>query len=355
MRGWLAEEMRVLIGKDDAENAMLAVAARHPFDSAVDWLQRKPPWDGVERCKVFLAEAFGADCESDARYAYHAHIGTGFLVSAVARAMAIDRPVKVDTMLVLEGEQGLGKGSCLIELVGHERHMDMTESPHSKDFFLALRGSLLVEIGEMHAFSKGEVSRVKQIMTMQRDKYRAPFDRHPKEHARRSIFVGTANDDAYLTDPTGGRRFLPVSCRKADLEWIREHRDQLWAEALVLWREGFPWWQYPQDEAHSQQEARYMRDSWEDPIAEWLEGKAPDARYDNLLPIRIVEATTHDILARALQIEVGRHGKPEQMRVGAIMRRMGWRRVRSGTQVRQWVYRRPDAAESPDEGEELPL
>jgi putative DNA primase/helicase len=154
---------------------------------------------------------------------------------------------------------------------------------------------------------------------------------------RQCVFVGTTNQDEYLKDATGNRRYWPVACTKVDLEQLREVRDQLWAEAMFCYQSGDIWW-VNREEAPlfaEAQESRFVVDEWEGPVVKWLEESQIGAT-----------ASGEDILAGALKLDYGHWGKPEQMRVGAIMHRLGWRKVRlpplpkSG--IRPYAYKKPD-------------
>ncbi|MGY4493828.1 putative P-loop ATPase [Pseudomonas sp. TE3610] len=126
-----------------------------------------------------------------------------------------------------------------------------------------------------------------------------------------------------------------MACTKVDLDAVREIRDQLWAEAMYCYQAGDIWW-VNRDEAPmftEAQEERFVVDEWEGPVLRWLEESEIGET-----------ATGTDILSGALKLNFGHWGKPEQMRVGAIMRRLGWRKVRlpalprSG--VRPWAYKK---------------
>jgi putative DNA primase/helicase len=151
------------------------------------------------------------------------------------------------------------------------------------------------------------------------------------------VFVGTTNQDEYLKDATGNRRYWPVACTKVDVALLREIRDQLWAEAVFCYEAGDLWWVTP-DEAPmfaEAQDQRFVVDEWEGPILTWLEES------------QIGEtATGSEVMSQALKLDPGHWGKPEQMRVGAIMHRLGWRRFRLGalskSGQRPWAYKKPE-------------
>ena len=93
---------------------------------------------------------------------------------------------------------------------------------------------------------------------------------------RQSIFVGSTNAEAYIKDETGGRRFWPVECGKIDIKAIRRDKDQLWAEAVHLYRNGTRWWLEGKEEvveAKRQQEDRRVTDAWEEPISDHVKNR----------------------------------------------------------------------------------
>ena len=331
-----------LRGSAQADEAIRMVAWDNRCHPVREYLERLPPWDEVPRLPTFLRDVFGADDNE-----YTRHVGQGLLVSAVARVM---KPgCKVDEMVVLEGGQGLGKSTCVAELFSMQWYLETAEPPATKDFYVTMQGNWGIEIGEMQSFSKADINQVKMSITRRDDKYRAPYDRHASSHPRQCIFIGTTNADAYLMDPTGARRFLPVLCTKADVEFVRRWRDQLWAEACELYFRGFKWWDYPKDLARAEQDERYVEDAWEEAIIDYLEGKAPATYYrqDQTGPLNTV--TVMELLGRALQMDMARMNKPEQRRVADILRRLGWikqkqRRV-PGSPLRVRPYVRPGSPE----------
>ena len=99
-----------------------------------------------------------------------------------------------------------------------------------------------IEVAELSAMNRGEVERVKAFITRRIDRFRPSYGRRVIEVPRQSVFFGTTNADTYLKDETGGRRFWPIKCGVIDLKAIRRDRDQIWAEALELYRAGTRWW-----------------------------------------------------------------------------------------------------------------
>lgn len=323
--------------------AVIAVARRyrrHPIREYLTALK----WDGTPRVEGMLVDLFGAP---DNPYSRRAALC--FAVSAVARILWFDpkQPAvgaQVDFMLVLEGEQGKRKSSALRALFGSNWFVETSESPTGKDFYQVIQGCWGVEIGEMDSFGKADVTAVKTAITRRVDKFRAPYERVPRSYRRECVFAGTTNEHQYLRDPTGGRRFLPVRTDgDVQLERILELRDQLWAEAVHLFEQGFSWWELPEDAAE-EQEARYISDSWEDRILRWLAGKMPG---ENAYPARLGVGwgepaqwtTTDELLRYAIGADASKHGKQEQMRISSVMKRLRWdkdRRMVEGLRLYVW-------------------
>ena len=310
--------------------AALAVAKRRSFNPLVEWLD-SVKWDGTERISTFFSKYCGSE-QND----YTAMVAQNFFVGAVARAR--QPGVKFDLMLILEGPQGARKTSLLIELGGEDWYAEAMESPAVKDFYQALQGKWIIEIAELESFSKAEVNKIKQAITARWDYYRPSYGEFAKNFPRCCVFAGTTNEHSYLRDPTGARRFMPVKVVEIDLVAVRRDRAQLWAEADALFKGGTAYWKLP-PQADAEQDSRYVEDSWADVIKRWLDGLATAGRYSENIPVKVTEATMTEVLWRALGLEIGKHDKQTQMRVGSIMKRMGWeRKQRTGG---AWYYLRP--------------
>lgn len=291
-------------------------------------------WDGVERLPHFMQDCFGTE---DTEYTRAA--GENFWISMVARVM---RPgCKVDTMIVLEGAQGAGKSQAL-GIIGGQWFAEANQSPTDKDFYMGLTGKILIEIGEMDAFNRAEVTKVKQVITCQTDRYRAPYERHAEDHPRRCVFAGTTNRDDWNKDETGARRFWPVYVHDVRHDLIRQNRDQFFAEALHKLNAGANWWAMPVDETLAQQEARRDADALEPQIAEWLIGKS--------------ETTVVEIMVDMMRLQIDRQDRAMQMRIGKALRVLGWVRpagsgLRDGKKGRYWVR----VGAPPPQQEEMPV
>jgi predicted P-loop ATPase len=120
-----------------------------------------------------------------------------------------------------------------------------------------------------------------------------------------------------LRDETGGRRFWPIRAGKTDLDALARDRDELFAEAVRVFRDDKPWWpdrRFKADHMSAEQEARYEHDAWEEAIDSWLTSRTR---------VTVLEAAKE-----ALHMETPRIGTADQRRIAPILERLGWRRAR---------------------------
>jgi predicted P-loop ATPase len=290
----------------------------HPVRRYLESLE----WDGEERICRVVPDVLGA-----VNTALHQTMLRKWFISAVARAM---RPgCKVDTALVLVGRQAAMKSTFFATLGGEwfsDTYMDITD----KDGIMQLHSAWIYEWAEIESVTtRKQASEIKQFVTSQTDTFRQPFGRTVGVHHRSTVIVGTTNEERFLSDPTGSRRFWVVRVgHRIAIDIIRQWRDQLWAEALAAFRDGEIWWL--DDESDAQRESAadeyVVDDSWEQPIAEWLVGRQ--------------SATTADILSQALGMLASQQNQQTWNRLGAVMRRLGWiasRKRESGRQCRVWT------------------
>jgi putative DNA primase/helicase len=315
------------MGVDTVRQAARVVAYRNTRNCVQDWLRGLQP-DGVERIERFFVDIFGAE---DTVYTRAA--GRNFWVSLVARAM--NPGCQVDNMVVLEGAQGLLKSSAL-QVIGGEWYAAQHESPtNMRAFAEILQGKIIVEIEEMHSFSRADNEAIKKAITVRKDRFR-PSGAHgyAKDHPRTCIFAGSTNRDDWNKDETGARRQWPIRCTQVDLQALQASRDLYFAEALAIYRRvptdasaeqrvaaGAAWWVMPAEETRNEQQDRYDADPWMEKVAEYVE----------MLPSVTVSAIMQD----ALKIDVARFTRSDQMRVAACLTVLGWKQknTRKGNRV----------------------
>ena len=305
------------IGRETVQQAVEMRARERAFHPVRDYLAAIT-WDRKPRLDGWLANHLGAEPSP-----YTAAIGQMALVGMVARVM--EPGCKADYMLVLEGAQGAMKSAACAVLGGEWFSDNLPDVSAGKDVAQHLRGRWLIEVAEMSALSRAEAAQLKAFITRPVERYRPPYGRNEVVEPRQCVFIGTTNKDTYLRDETGGRRFWPVKVGEIDIDALRRDRDQLFAEALALYREGVRWWPdraFERQHIEPQQASRYEQDAWTDAIADYLE--------DN------TQVTVSEIAWNALTITTPRLGTAEQRRIAAALTELGWVRMR-----KDWKGRRP--------------
>jgi putative DNA primase/helicase len=259
------------VSMEVVQRAIYYVGELDHRDMLVDHVKGMPLWDRVERLKDFCTLGMAAEIDDDEGQTqeYLSAIGNNFMISLVARAL---KPgCEVHTMPVFLGEQGSFKSSAM-KIIGGPFFGEINDSPAHKDFYGGMQGIWVGEIAEMSSISsnKVEINRVKSMLSTATDKFREPYARKHKKHPRRIVFGGTGNQDEWMRDETGGRRFYPATCGHNDLTWLTENRDQLFAEALWRYEDGATWWEVP-NVAHARAIARHQVTSvYEEVIRERL-------------------------------------------------------------------------------------
>lgn len=328
LQAWIEREHGVTIAVEAITRGVSMAARTLAFHPVRDYLGALK-WDGVPRLDSWLTSTFGSEATP-----YTAAVGAKWMISAVARVL--DPGSKVDTVLVLEGDQGVMKSTAILTLCGSQDwFLDELSDVANKDAAQQVAGRWIVEVAEMDTFSKSEWSGVKAFISRQVDRFRPAFGRHVVQQPRQCAFVGTINPGAsgYLRDETGNRRFWPVLCpRMADIAWLRGARDQLWAEAMARYNAGEVW-HIKEPEiaaaARTEQEARAPRDAWQERLEHWLIGRD--------------DTTVAEVLDKFFNLAPDKWTQPLQASVGRGIAAAGFLKTRLAVQSdgrRPWVYRR---------------
>lgn len=337
LHAWLHRRYSLKLGRDAVYDAVRAVAERRPVHPVRDWLG-SIEWDGQPRVDRWLSRYLGADAST-----YTSLVGRWFLVGAVARIF--EPGCKLDTMLVLEGPQGLGKSTARRILFGNDWSSDTPVDLESKDRFVSVRSRWCIEFAELDSLKRSGVDRIKSFLSSATDSYRPPYGRGLVNVPRSCVFLGTVNGSSYLTDETGNRRFHPVACGSIDLTALADDRSQLWAEAIQAYRTDPRWWPLGGELAScvDAQAAREQRDAWSDLIDPYLVRQPPDAFV-----------TVADVLRDVLRLDVGKWTQNDQTRVARCLSRAGWlRKQRRDGMRREWGYVTSVTGASPDAGEKV--
>lgn len=263
-----------------------------------------------------------------------------WLISAVARVF--QPGCKVDTALILQGSQGINKSTFFKVLASEEWFDDSIGAMSDKDEKLKLHRCWIAEWAELEAvFKRKDVSQVKNFLSSGIDVLRPLYERSPRPFPRRSVIVGSTNEDEFLSDPTGNRRFwvIPVQCR-IDAGRLRKERDQIWAAAVALYKSGEQWWLTDEEclEAEAIAASFRLHDPWLEAIESYLRGHEV--------------ITAGEILESCLKLEISKQDKGAQMRVASILKQLGWTkpsggRVHLGRRQKVWVAPSEDEQSTP--------
>lgn len=232
-------------------------------------------WDKTPRLHKWLTYYLG--CEHEAPE-YLAFIGKKWLTAGVSRIFEPGR--KFDHVLVIEGEQGIYKSTALKKLAtfGRDKPVEyFTDSVtiadiQNKDTIMKIQGSIIVELSELSGFSKKDDEEIKRWITVQHDAVRLPYARQTSNFKRQFILAATTNKYDYLKDPTGNRRYWPVKAEKIDIVAIERDREQMWAEAVMEYKNGLYLGPTEEEEklANFERRKRLMQDPWTDIVLDKL-------------------------------------------------------------------------------------
>lgn len=321
-------------------DALVAAAHRNPVDPFLNYLEDLE-WDQKPRLDEWLVNYAGVEDTTYTRV-----VGAKILIAAVARAY--QPGAKVDTMVVLEGDQGAGKSTMLRALVGRpEWFTEVSCRGFDKDTVALIHGPVIVEMGELASLKSWEVENTKAFLSREKDDFRPAYGRTKVSFLRRCVLFGTTNAETYLPDTTGNRRFWPVQVHFCDVDGITEDRDQLWAEAVVQFKAGRQWWLTSEEEklAQVEQDLRREVDPFEEKLDKLLSQSLSPSQVKKVSPDaigpdgRLLSVTTGELAALML---LQKYDRTEQTRIGATLRMWGWQVVRHRVgESRARRYHRP--------------
>lgn len=216
-------------------DAIDIVSKRHQFHPVRDYLNSLE-WDGEERLGRLLIDYLGAE---DTKYTYT--VTRKAFIAAVTRIMCPG--VKFDHVLTTSGIEGAGK-SFLLQQMGMGWHSDSFGSLQNKEAVEQVQGVWLMEIGELFGLKKAESEAIKLFLSKREDRFRVAYGRRVEVFPRQCVFFGTTNEDMFLKDPNGNRRFWPVKINPDEAvfnvfkDLTQEVVDQQWAEAYEAHKAG---------------------------------------------------------------------------------------------------------------------
>jgi predicted P-loop ATPase len=335
----LAAGDRVIARKELAADAAMRVALENPIDPVLQYLE------SVERSTApgdidHLADTYFGTKDLPNASLYNAYIKR-WLIGAVQRAY--EPGSKFDSCLILKGHQGFFKSSFLRALAGADFFTESIEDVTSPDDIQVLYEHWIAEIPEIDGAldsRKGNAA-VKKFFSNQVDQLRPAYGRERLKFPRRSVVAGTTNEDEFLLDRTGNRRYwvCPV-LKRIDVAALERDRHRIWAGAIAAYRSGVKVYLSPEEEALQRLDiAQYeASDPWDEPVMQYL-------KEWNLRAI-----STQTLLTTALKIDLDKQNRSASMRVAGILKRHGWTQgamVREGD-IRYRPFLAPESQKNDD-------
>ena len=315
------------VSRECIVSAVVAAADVHAYDPIKQWVDSLA-WDGVPRIDTWLPYVTG--CEDSP---LNRQIGRKWVIGMAGRATTEydGRGVKMDSVLVLQGKEGIGK-STVGSIMGGEWYASFSNSLDNENVYYVIERCMVLEFDELDAMSRSEATRVKSMVTTQADTFRRKYDPNASIKPRRCVFIGTTNDSSFLTKDMTVRRWWVVPCgsKKFDLRWLAHNREQLIAEAVVAMRRGeLPMLDEGLREAQGEAVSGVlMAHPYEDAIEEWTRAQ-PD-----LAAVSLAAAVEQAIGRAMVSLTMG-----ELRKFGECMRGAGWSKE-ARKEGKRWVLYR---------------
>jgi len=320
---WLDQVYQMKVGTEAVKEMTSFVGNRNKKNPLHDWLNQKH-WDETSRLHDWIIKATG--CEDTE---LHREIGRRWLIQAIARAMTPG--CKADCVLILIGKQGAKKSTLLRTLASTRFFADTPIDIGSPNAYTQIRRAWIYEVAELDSVRRSANSATKAFLSAQEDVYRPAYGRHAVTVKRHVCFAGTTNEAQFINDQTGSRRYWPVKVGDIDIEWVARNRNQLWAEAIIEFNAGERWWLEDEVSKSLSEESEQYRhvDPWMERISDWLVGNS-------------ASVTTRNILENGLKLEANQMTRSAEMRIGEVMRDLGYERKRGrkgGKRIYEWRSR----------------
>jgi|TARA_R110000803_G_scaffold44646_1_gene94421 predicted P-loop ATPase len=326
IKRWMFKQYGVHFSTEIIVEATNYVAEINGHNPLTSWLN-KSVWDGVPRMDEWLVRACGGEDNKLNR-----EIGRRWLIQCIARAM--EPGCKADCVLILVGPQGARKSTTFRILGSPEYFCDTPMDIGSSNAYMQIHRAWIYEVAELDSIRRARNSSTKAFLSAQEDTFRLPYARQTVTLKRHTVFCGTTNKAEFITDETGSRRYWPIQVGKMDTDWTEHNRSQLWSEAVVAYKNGEKWYleNETQEELNKQSSDFRQFDPWHEIVERYIRANG-------------LNMSTTDLMEQGLKLEKYQMTRASEMRVGDIMRQLGFDRVRKrvfGDRKYVWVEANKD-------------
>lgn len=328
------------IGRELIRDAVHYVAMHNQMDSATMWAESLV-WDGVPRVREFFSTYFRA-----VNNPYTRAVSMYTWTALAGRALVPG--IKADMAIILKSEQGTVKTEGIKSMAPHADAFGEIDLGKGDDVLARqTRGKLVCEISELKGLNSREHGAIKSWVSRTHEEWVPKFKEFATKFPRRFICLGTTNEDEFLADSTGERRWLPMKVGRTDLDALKRDCEQLWAEGVHIFRtQGGVQWKDAETLAKREHAQFKVQDSWHDVVVAWLNeeafGDVEGVRQGDY-PLRV-----HHVLQSALRVNLQNITRRDELRVTQVLRAEGYEptTVRAKGEVfRAWVHQeRLDAA-----------
>ena len=232
LRRYLQKNYQNFKGAELIDNNFTYYSDQNSFHPVKQYLESLH-WDGVHRAETFFSKFLNIDDTP-----YTREITLKWLLGAVSRIY--HEGCDFQFALVLQGKQGIGKGYCL-RMLGKKWYvalMDALDDSHALD---TIERGWIIEIAELAAGRKAELNAQKAFLSNNADTRRRAWGRRAETVKRHCVFAITVNDEHFLKDLTGNRRYKILESHSAQNEIVEgltdDYVDQIWAEVFHIYQE----------------------------------------------------------------------------------------------------------------------
>jgi hypothetical protein len=314
MRAWFDRAHWEPVGAGLMRDAVERVCAHRRRNLAQEWSEGLV-WDGVDRMEEFVRRLGDVDSSGEVGE-YEIAVSRYMWTSHGARL--VSPGYQADAILVLKGDQGTGKSQAIRAIspviggVDTYKNVVIDDLINGDRAARVLKGCLVANLDELRGFSKREQAEVKAALSRSRESYTPKYLETRHEYERTCMIYATTNEVAFLDDLSGNRRYHVLEAKKVDLDWLKENRDQLWAQGIAEFKSSGQAWKRALELVHDEQKEHEVADSIEEAVLVGLDGCESN------------EVLTRSIMTNWIGLALREQHAGVHRKVAQIMRRAGW-------------------------------